>query len=141
VPLVRAFYAHFGYPYSEPGKSRLLAQVVDTPALGSIWLVLSDAGDAIGYLFLSYYFSLEFGGPTAFIDEFFIDPAHRGHGFGTKVILEVVEAARGLGIRAIQLEVERSNARAAALYTRLGFVDHDRRLLTRVIDHAAPTSA
>lgn len=133
IRLVRAFYAHFGYPFSEPEKQRLLSRVLDTPSIGSLWLVLSPTGDAVGYLFLSYYFSLEFGGPTAFIDELFIEPAHRGQGLGSQVLLEVVGIARDLNIVAVQLEVERTNPRAAALYLRLGFVDHDRHLLTRVI--------
>ena len=134
VPLVGAFYAHFGYPYSEPAKRRLLSEVIETTSLGSLWLVLSDAGEPDGYLFLSYYFSLEFGGPTAFIDEFFVGPAHRGRGFGSQVILEVIEVAKSLGLQALQLEVEHSNTRAATLYERLGFVDCHRHLLTHVID-------
>ena len=131
--LVRAFYGHFGYPFSEPEKERLLSRVLDTPSIGSLWLVLSPAGVAVGYLFLSFYFSLEFGGPTAFIDELFIEPAHHGNGLGSQALLEVVGIAGDLGITAVQLEVERTNPRAAALYLRLGFVDLDRHLLTRVV--------
>ena len=131
--LVGAFYAHFGYPYSEAEKGRLLAQVLDTPSLGSLWLVLSHDGEAVGYLFLSHYFSLEFGGRTAFVDEFFIDPAHRGRGLGSRALAEAIAAARSAGITAVQLEAERLNTRAAALYLRHGFVDHDRRLLTKVV--------
>jgi ribosomal protein S18 acetylase RimI-like enzyme len=50
------------------------------------------------------------------------------------------EACRDHGITALHLEVERTNLRAAALYRRLGFRDHDRYLLTQLVGEA-PSSA
>ncbi|MBP1642294.1 MAG: family N-acetyltransferase [Acidobacteria bacterium] len=136
IRLVRDFYLHFGYPFSEPEKRRLLAQVLETPELGRLALLHSEAGEPVGYLFLSFYFSLELGGPVALLDELFVEPAHRGRGLGSRVVGELVEVARGLGLRALQLESERTNARATALYQRLGFVDLDRHLLTLVLEPA-----
>jgi ribosomal protein S18 acetylase RimI-like enzyme len=49
-------------------------------------------------------------------------------------VLELVDAkARVLGVRRVFLEVERHN-RAIALYRRAGYVDHDRFLMSKVLD-------
>jgi diamine N-acetyltransferase len=133
IPLVRDFCAHFGYPYAESLKRDTLAQVLAEPSLGRLWLILSAGGDVAGYLFLSFYFSLEYGGRTAFIDEIFVRPEHRVLGLGSAALRNALAAARDLGLTAVHLEAERSNDRAAALYVRLGFVDYDRRLLTRFL--------
>ncbi len=41
------------------------------------------------------------------------------------------EEARKLGVNAIHLEATRENAVAIALYRRVGFVDHERWLMTK----------
>jgi diamine N-acetyltransferase len=133
VPLVRDFCAHFGYPYAEPLKRDALARALAEPSLGRLWLILSGGGDIAGYLFLSFYFSLEYGGRTAFIDEIFVRPEHRVAGLGSAALRSALGAAREMGLTAVHLETERSNDRALALYVRLGFVDYDRRLLTRLL--------
>ena len=40
---------------------------------------------------------------------------------------------RAVGVRALHLEVERDNTNARALYRKVGFVDHDRYLMTKRI--------
>lgn len=45
---------------------------------------------------------------------------HRGHGIGSKVLVEILEGAGALG-KKVTLQVLRINTRAQALYTRHGF--------------------
>jgi diamine N-acetyltransferase len=130
LPLVRDFCVHFDYPFPEAEKRRAVEQALGDPSLGRVWLILSDRGAVAGYLFLSFYFSLEFGGRTAFVDELFVRPEDRGAGLGGRALRSALAAARELGVSAVQLEVEKENPRAAALYLRLGFADLDRTLLT-----------
>lgn len=130
LPLVHAFYEHFGYPYAEEQKARALEELIGDPALGVAWLV-ALGGEVVGYSILSFYFSLEFGGRTAFVDELFVVPERRGRGIGTAVLGLLEEEGRRLGLRALHLESEAANTGATALYTRLGFVDYHRRLLTK----------
>ena len=130
LPLVRAFYAHFGYPYSEDEKRRALEELLGSPALGTAWLVLVD-GEVAGYSVFSHYFSLEFGGRTAFVDELYVVPAHRGRGVGTAFLELLAGEAQRCGLVALHLESEAHNTGATALYERLGFVNFHRHLLTR----------
>lgn len=133
IPFVRDFCAHFDYPYAEAEKREVLATILRSPSVGRIFFVEAE-GRPVGYIFLSFYVSIEYGGLTAFVDELYVTPGHRGRGLGTRVLHEVFALAPGLGLRAIHLESERSNTRATALYLRLGFIDHDRKLLTRLVD-------
>lgn len=88
--------------------------------LGRGWLVYLDKRP-VGYVVLTFGFSLEFGGRDAFIDELFLDEAVRGQGVGRQVLERVFAAATSLNIRAIHLEVNRDNTPAQAFYAAIGF--------------------
>ena len=49
-------------------------------------------------------------------------PACRGRGLGLRLIQAVLDEARGAGFVRIELDVHADNARAIALYERIGFV-------------------
>jgi ribosomal protein S18 acetylase RimI-like enzyme len=130
LDLIHDFYQHFDYPYTESEKRLTLEELFERTTAGRIYLI--DKNEKIvGYVFLSFYFSLEFGGSTAFIDELFVLPRDRGQGIGSKVINLVEQKCMELNLKAIHLESERTNERAIALYSKLGFVDHNRRLMTK----------
>lgn len=119
-----------------PFEARLvhtaLAQLIQNSRLGQVWLI-NDRDEPIGYVVLTLGFSLEYHGQDAFIDEIFIKASHRGKGVGTKVMEFVEAASRELGINALHLEVERANVPAQNLYRKVGFEDHDRYLMTKLI--------
>jgi ribosomal protein S18 acetylase RimI-like enzyme len=54
-------------------------------------------------------------------DEIYVRPGVRGRGIATEALLAVPNALAGGGLRAIHLEVERSNEIAQKLYHRAGF--------------------
>lgn len=133
--MMREFYAHEELPIDLDRARAALAQLVGDPALGRVW-VMRRGGEPIGYLVLALGFSLEFGGRDAFVDELYVREGHRGGGIGRAALEHASAACRALGVRALHLEVERKNEAAQAFYRRLGFLDHDRFLLTRWIDEA-----
>jgi len=89
---------------------------------------------AVGYLVITFGYSLEYHGQDAFIDELFIEANYRHQGIGTKAMEFALEACRELGIHALYLEVERANIAGQALYRKFGFEDSDRYLLTRRLE-------
>ena len=55
----------------------------------------------------------------------FIVPEHRGKGFGKTVLALVKSEAALLGVKALHLEVARSNEGARRLYRSAGFVSRE----------------
>jgi GNAT superfamily N-acetyltransferase len=133
LDFMRQFYALEGYPFDEGAGRAALATLVRDPSLGRAWLI-REGDAAIGYVVLTFGYSLEYRGRDAFVDELFLRADWRGRGVGAQAISFVVEQCRSLGVRALHLEVERANAAGQALYRRAGFTDHGRHLLTRLID-------
>jgi ribosomal protein S18 acetylase RimI-like enzyme len=127
--LMGEFYAESGYPLDRERAARALAQLIAERDVGRLWLIVSGGG-VVGYLAVTFGFSLEYYGRDAFIDDLYIQPPFRGAGLGTRVLEVVVPECRALGIGALHLEVERSNRAAQDLYQRQGFRDNDRQLLS-----------
>jgi ribosomal protein S18 acetylase RimI-like enzyme len=131
---MRELYAMDGTrPLEEEKARRALLGIVGDPMFGRVW-VIQDGAEAIGYVILTLGYSLEYGGRDGFIDELFIDEAHRGRGVGRETMRFVEDACRELRVRALHLEVERANTAAQRLYRKFGFADHDRYLLTKWIE-------
>ena len=109
-----------------------LENLVNDPSRGRV-LLICDGDAAVGYLALTFGYSLEFHGRDAFIDEFYIRRSHRGRGWGARAMRHAETIARSENIRALHLEVGRHNVAAQAFYRKLGYADHDRYLMTRWI--------
>jgi ribosomal protein S18 acetylase RimI-like enzyme len=120
--MVRALYVEDPSPRS-PGDdhvARTLAVLAD-PARGAVLVVDDGQAPPFGYVFLTRLWSNELGGDVVFIDEIWVAPERRGQGVGTAVIAHAMEAMQQRGAVAFELEVTPDNARARALYERLGF--------------------
>ena len=129
----RAFYLADGYAFDEVVARAAIEGLLADPERGRLWVLADDDGDdlIVGYLAVTFGWSLEWGGRDAFVDELYLAPSHRGGGIGGRAIALAEEACRAAGVCALHLEVERTNARGRALYARTGFKDTDRLLLTR----------
>lgn len=88
--------------------------------LGGVWLICADE-TPVGYIVLTWGFSLEFGGRDAFVDELYIEEGCRGQGVGRQTLAFAESICRARDIQALHLEVERENVNAQAVYERVGF--------------------
>jgi ribosomal protein S18 acetylase RimI-like enzyme len=130
VPLMRDFYAHERMEFDEAVARRALGQLLGDERLGRVYLMRAGA-ETVGYLVLTFGFSLEFGGRDAFVDEIFVRDEWRGRGAGRRALELAARVCREAGVRALHLEVDHVNPRAQALYRAAGFKDHDRYLMTK----------
>lgn len=131
--MIRAFYVEDGTIRYVPERLRpAILRLLGDPSLGRLWLIDAEY-PAVGYLVAVWGYSLEWHGRDAFVDELYVEPAHRGRGIGSRALELAEEACREAGVRALHLEVERPNTRAQELYRRMGFRDHDRYLMTKVL--------
>ena len=74
----------------------------------------------------TFGFDHEAGGPLATVTDLFVEPSHRRRGYARAALSFVAGTCRSLGVRGLELQVERHNAAGQALYRGFGFRAHDR---------------
>lgn len=128
---VRAYYVEDGHTFREDRQPAALAALVEGDPFGRGWLIRL-AARPVGYVVLTWTFSVEAGGREACVDEFYLVPEVRNRGLGSRALALVEAEARDLAVRRIFLEVERHN-RVVGLYRRAGYLDHDRFLMSKFL--------
>lgn len=132
VAMQREFYVEDAYPYDDTTMPPALAALLRDPALGRGWLA-TRGGQPVGYLLLTYGYSVERGGRMGLVDELYVRPEARGQGIGSRLLATAEAHCREAGIRTLLLEVERGNMGARRLYERLGFEAYDRDLMDKAL--------
>ena len=85
---------------------------------GDVIFVVEDEGRVTAFISLQIHSDpFEY----VYIDDFSVTEDHRCRGIGTTLLAEAEEYARNMGVTGIALHVEKSNLRAAGLYTRNGY--------------------
>jgi ribosomal protein S18 acetylase RimI-like enzyme len=120
LPLVRKFHEHEDLVMSDDERMATLLRLISDETWGKVWLIF-DGTELAGYIAICIGYSIEFRGNDAFIDEFYVRPESRGRGLGTTVLNLIKAEAKSLGIRALHLEVARSNTKARKLYSGVQF--------------------
>lgn len=77
-------------------------------------------GQLAGYGMVAMSYSTEAGGLCAWIEDIYIEPEHRGKGYGSS-FLEFVRQRYRNRVARIRLEAEPENQRAMAVYRKAGF--------------------
>ena len=125
IGFVAAYYAFDSIPFDAETNRRGIQELISNPSYGRAWLI-EHAGRAVGHVVLTFGFDLEFGGRQATVTELFIAEGSRSRGIGRRTLEFVESVLRAEGVRTLELQVERNNTKARALYERAGFVAHDR---------------
>ena len=130
--LMAEFYAESNTPFDRTQSAAALSELLGDTSLGQIWL-LQDDGQEVGYVVLTVGFSMEYGGKDAFVDDLFLRKGSRGRGLGRAALEALLSGCRKRSIRAVHLEVDRSNLAARELYRKCGFRDKNRQLLAHLL--------
>ncbi len=117
-------------PVTLKGALRTLGRLEAEPVRGRAVL----HGDGFGidaYALLCSFWSNELGGEVCIVDELYVIPSSRRRGIASRLIggLAGRELAWFRDAVALELEVTPSNARARALYARLGFAAYKNALM------------
>jgi ribosomal protein S18 acetylase RimI-like enzyme len=132
VPMMAEFYAVDNMSFNEEVARRALATLLQDTSKGNVWLIENN-NRIVGYLAVTFCFSLEFDGTAAVVDELYVKANHRGQGIGTRT-LQFLEGVLGsMGIRTLHLEVDQSNVVAQSLYKKAGFQDRNNFYLSKWI--------
>ncbi|MEL0435817.1 GNAT family N-acetyltransferase [Phycobacter sp. K97] len=120
LPLVAAFHAEEGIERTDAAREAAIAPLLEGIPYGAVYII-GPTRAPIGYIVVTFSWSVEFGGMDGFVDEIYIRPAVRGRGIATEVLTELPKTLAEAGIKAIQLEVDRENEPAQRLYARARF--------------------
>ena len=126
--LVEAFRNEAGLETTAEQRAEGILPLLEGIPHGAIYLI-GPARAPIGYIVVTFGWSLEFGGMDGFIDEFFIRPGVRGRGIASEVLISLPKALASAGLKALHLEVDTSNSATQRLYKRAGFRKRDGYLL------------
>jgi GNAT superfamily N-acetyltransferase len=85
------------------------------------FLVASVAGRVVALAALSFVWPLEHGARSAWLEELYVEPRHRGQGIGRTLLRAACALAAESGAVAVDLEVDAAHRRAGRLYAREGF--------------------
>ena len=120
LPMVAGFQDHIGQPRNAEALEQALSPLLEGTPLGVVYLI-GPRRAPVGYIALSFGWSIGFGGLEARSSQFWVRSAVRGRGMGGDVLLALVPALAKHGLAAISLELPESDVRAQNLYLRRGF--------------------
>lgn len=122
--LLHAFNTEFD---TETPGVEVLAERLRTLLGGTSTFAVLGGDPAVGLALVTLRPNVWSEGTVALLDEMYVEPAHRGGGVGGAVLRHMVEICRELGVAAIEINVDESDAAAMRFYERHGFsgVDPD----------------
>ncbi|MBD3663406.1 GNAT family N-acetyltransferase [Sulfitobacter aestuariivivens] len=124
LPLITAFHAEEGIETTHEDRQAGIAPLLDGIPHGAAYLI-GPPRAPIGYIVVCFGWSVEFGGLDAIIDELYIRPGVRGRGIASEALIALPRALSQYGLRALHLEVDKTNTAAIKLYRRAGFQPRD----------------
>jgi ribosomal protein S18 acetylase RimI-like enzyme len=118
--LVRVAYTHYIERLGEPPRpmTQDYAEVVRTHDV----VVAERAGEILGLIVLGV------DDEGFFIDNVAVDPSQQGTGIGKALLAHAETAARDAGYDSIYLYTHERMVENLALYSRIGYVEYERRL-------------
>jgi ribosomal protein S18 acetylase RimI-like enzyme len=106
--------------FSNTQLKTAIRQLLTQEGLGFV-LTAREKDQLLGFAVISFAWTLEHGGKSAWLDELYVLPDFRNAGIGTTLIEQVIIEAEKSACLAIDLEVDDNHQRAANLYERKGF--------------------
>lgn len=128
VSMMQDFYAIDGYDMDPAVSRENFRTFLDDQNLGQSWLI-KENDLVLGYIIVVYFFSFEFKGRVALLDELFLNADARGKGVGRKAVEFVKDYVQEQGCKLVLLEVESHNLPAQKLYESQGFDFHPRNIM------------
>jgi ribosomal protein S18 acetylase RimI-like enzyme len=138
IDLMQEFYAESGYALNRAWAEASFLALLRNKTHGETRLVCVD-GRVVGYVVLTFRFSMEFGGLDAWIDDLFVQPAFRRRGVARYALQDLFTECHRRGALAVHVEVGKENAAAKSLYGGFGLKPHDdgREVLTVALNTTA----
>lgn len=119
--MVSALYKEdaYGEKITDRKIKKTISELSANSDQGEIY-IFKRMAKTVGYAIIIYYWSNEYGGHIAFIDELYVKPQFRSQGIATQ-FLEFIITKNKRDIKLLQLEVTKANEKAIGFYRKNGF--------------------
>lgn len=124
LPMVAAFHTEMGFDSDAVHQAQAIGPLLEGSPHGAVWLI-GPRKAPVGYVAVSFGWSIEFGGLDAMLDEVFVRAAVRRRGMGGDALDGLCKALAEAGVRALHLEVNRDDADTQRFYRRARFAPRD----------------
>jgi ribosomal protein S18 acetylase RimI-like enzyme len=131
-PMIADFCVFENISFSSSKGFLIWQKAFEHPEFFRAWL-LEFEFEVVGYVVLTFGFSLEYGGLDAYVDELWINPRFRGRSFASQALEFLSLECKKLNVAALHLEVDSDNHAAKSLYAKMGFESTKRELLNKVL--------
>lgn len=121
LSLVEAFHTEADMTSTAEKRHAGLEPLLNGNPYGCVYLI-GPPRAPIGYMVITFTWSIEYGGLDGTIDELYTRPGVRGRGIAHEALVALPNALSAGGLRTIHLEVDRTNTNALKLYRRAGFI-------------------
>lgn len=119
LSLMGRYHEEIGLTYDDAYRAAVTAPLLEGSPLGAVWLI-GPARAPLGYVIVSFGWSVSLGGMIGWVEEVFIRPSVRSRGIGTEVLYTITVSLGQAGVRALQVRVD-DNSRLAGFCARVGF--------------------
>ena len=130
LPLVAKLHDEIGIPSSAMSRRSAVLPLLEGSSFGAVWL-FGPRKAPVGYMVVSFSWSVRAGGMDATLDEIYVRPSVRGRGIAHDALRLLALSLRDAGIRVLHTEVSRDTSEQHRLYLKSGF---------KLRDEAAPMS-
>ncbi|MBV8781877.1 MAG: GNAT family N-acetyltransferase [Phycisphaerae bacterium] len=99
-------------------------------------LIAIERGEVVGFALYFFNYSTFLGKPGIYLEDLFVEPAHRGRGHGTAILVQLASIAIERGFGRVEWSVLDWNAPSIAFYKKLGAIPMDDWTVYRVTGDA-----
>ena len=120
LSLMERFHDERGIASDDGLRRRAVEPLLSGSPHGAIWL-MGPTRAPLGYVLVTFGWSVAYGGTEGWVDEVFIRPSVRRRGIGTEVLHAIAVSLTGAGVRALHTRLASENTDAQRFCARVGF--------------------
>lgn len=124
LSLMERYHTEAGLPYDAAHRASAAAPLLGDSPMGAVWLI-GPPRAPLGYVTISFGWSIADGGMTAALAEAFIRPSVRGRGIGTEAMHAIMVQLGQAGIKSFTAAPARTAPRAIRFCERLRLTEDE----------------
>lgn len=124
LSLVARCHDERGTRLDDDARDAAILPLLEGSPLGAAY-IFGPRRAPIGYVIVTFGWSVPLGGMEGTVDEVFVRPSVRRRGIGGSILHEIGAALADAGLRALHMRVDAADAPALSLGRRAGFTPRD----------------